>query len=314
MGTNGIRARLPVGSELQLRPAELSNGLSSGVIPAGIHETEQKVEGHLERWGGRSAEYLTKANDAKELLVTLARTAQSVGERDKRNTGQFSKIPSRLRIIADLENLDQARALLVQEANQLKSCVDRRTEDGQSRVKQLQTEVSNYETKLKAAEDHVMRDELTGLSNRRNVEERMESRIAKGEPFCLVLLDPDNFKTVNRGHGRLAGDSLLNQVAKELRSSSRSIDIVGRWGGDELILPLECDPAGAKLQLERTKKWTFGEYKILPGDGVREVILNAARSTDPAERHPGERMRAVIEHAGQDTFANKAQPRDPKGE
>ena len=120
------------------------------------------------------------------------------------------------------------------------------TEDGQSLVKQLQTEVSSYETKLKAAEELVMRDELTGLSNRRNVEERIESRIAKGMPFCVVILDLDKFKSVNDGHGHLAGDSLLKQFSKELRSSSRSVDTVGRWGGDEFILVLDCDFAGAK--------------------------------------------------------------------
>ena len=74
----------------------------------------------MERWGGRSAEYLVaKANDAKELLLALAHTAQSVGERDKRYTSQFSEFTSRLRTIADLENLGQVRASLVQEANKL---------------------------------------------------------------------------------------------------------------------------------------------------------------------------------------------------
>jgi diguanylate cyclase (GGDEF)-like protein len=313
MGMNGIRACPPVGSELHRWLADLSNGLSDSVTPAAIQETEQKVEEHLERWGGRSAEYLVaKANDAKELLLALAHTAQSVGERDKRYTSQFSEFTSRLRTIADLENLGQVRASLVLEANKLKSYVDRMTEDGQSLVKQLQKEVSSYETKLKAAEELVMRDELTGLSNRRNVEERIESRIAKGEPFCVVILDLDKFKSVNDGHGHLAGDSLLKQFAKESRSSSRSVDTVGRWGGDEFILVLDCDFAGAKLQLERTKKWALGEYKIQLGDGAPEIKLNATASIGLTEWRPGETMEDVIEHADKDMYANKAQTRDQK--
>jgi len=135
----------------------------------------------------------------------------------------------------------------------MRSYVDRMTEAGQSLLKQLQTEVSNYEKKLQAAEELVMRDLLTGLSNPRNVVERIASRIAKGEPFCVVILDLDKFKNVNDGHGHLAGDCRLEQFAKELRSSSRSVDNVGRSGGDEFILILDSDFAGAKLQLERTK-------------------------------------------------------------
>jgi diguanylate cyclase (GGDEF)-like protein len=313
MGNNGILACPPVGSELQQCLANLANGLSKNVTPNLILETEKQVEENLERWGARSADYLiAKANDAKELLLALANTAQSVGERDKRYTSQFSEFTSRLRTIADLESLGQVRASLVQEANKLKTYVDKMTEDGESLVKHLQTEVFDYETKLKAAEELVLRDELTGLSNRRNVEERIESRIAKGMPFCVVILDLDKFKQVNDKYGHLAGDSLLKQFATELRSSSRSIDTVGRWGGDEFILVMECDLAGAKVQLERSKKWTFGEYKIQFGGDTPELKLNVTASIGLAEWQAGESMQDVIEHADKDMYADKAQTRNQK--
>lgn len=313
VGANGTKACAPVGAELQQCLSELEGGLSGKVTPELIRETEKKVEEHLERWGGRSTDYLKeKANDAKELLLALARTAQSVGERDKRYTSQFNEFTSRLQTIANLEDLTQVRSSLVQEATKLKTYVDRMNQDGQSLVKQLQTDVSTYETKLKAAEEMVLRDELTGLSNRRNVEERIESRIAKGDPFCVAILDLDKFKQVNDTHGHLAGDSLLKQFAKELRSSSRSVDTVGRWGGDEFILVLECDLAGARLQLERTRRWTFGEYKIQIGDAAPEIKVNASASIGLAQWQPGESMKDVIEHADKDMYANKEQARKEK--
>jgi diguanylate cyclase (GGDEF)-like protein len=159
----------------------------------------------------------------------------------------------------------------VQGAGELKLFVDRMNQDSHLLVESLQMEVSTYETKLKAAEELVLRDELTGLSNRRNVEERLASRISKGQAFCVVILDLDNFKQVNDTHGHLAGDNLLKQFAGELRSSSRTHDTVGRWGGDEFILVLDCNLSGAKVQLERTKKLTLGEYKIQLGAGSKET-------------------------------------------
>jgi diguanylate cyclase (GGDEF)-like protein len=313
MGANGTKACPPVGAELQQCLAELEGGLAASVTPELIRETEKKVEEHLERWGGRSTDYLKeKTNDAKELLLALARTAQSVGERDKRYTSQFNEFTSRLQTIANLEDLTQVRSSLVQEASKLKTYVDRMNQDGQSLVKQLQTDVSSYETKLKAAEELVLRDELTGLSNRRNVEERIHSRIAKGEPFCVVILDLNKFKQVNDTHGHLAGDALLKQFAGELRSSSRSVDTVGRWGGDEFIMVLECDLAGATLQLDRTKRWTFGEYKIQLGEGAPEIKVDASASIGLAQWQPGESMKDVIEHADKDMYVNKGQTRNEK--
>jgi diguanylate cyclase (GGDEF)-like protein len=314
MGANGTKACPPVGAELQQCLEELEGGLAASLTPELIRETEKNVEEHLERWGVRSTDYLIeKTNDAKELLLALARTAQSVGERDKRYTSQFNEFTSRLQTIANLEDLTQVRSSLVQEASKLKTYVDRMNQDGQSLVKQLQTDVSSYETKLKAAEELVLRDELTGLSNRRNVEERIQSRIAKGEPFCVVILDLNKFKQVNDTHGHLAGDALLKQFAGELRSSSRSVDTVGRWGGDEFIMVLECDLAGATLQLDRTKRWTFGEYKIQLGEGAPEIKVDASAAIGLAQWQPGESMKDFIEHADKDMYVNKEQMRKEKG-
>jgi len=306
MGTNGVRACPAVGAELLQRMTELERGLSGNVTPARINEAQQEVEEHLEQWGERSADYLkAKANDAKELLLALAHTAQSMGDRDNRYADQLIEFTSRLQGIANLEDLTQIRASLVAGATELKTYVDLMNQDSHSLLKQLKTEVSNFETKLKVAEELVIRDELTGLSNRRNVEERIEMRIAKAKPFCVAILDLDKFKQVNDTHGHLAGDSLLKQFAAELRTNSRAHDTVGRWGGDEFIIVLDCDLVGASLQLDRTKKWMFGEYKIQPGGGASEVKVSVTASIGLAQWQPGETFSDVIEHANNSMHLEK---------
>jgi diguanylate cyclase (GGDEF)-like protein len=313
MGTSSVRACPPVGSELQRLLADLERGLTGRVTPASIRETEEKVEEHLEEWGESSAEYLkAKANDVKELLLALARTAQSIGDRDNRYANQLSQFTTRLHGIADLEDLTQIRASLVAGASELKTYVDQMTQDSNSLLKQLKTEVSDYETKLKAAEELVIRDELTGLSNRRNVEERIEMRIAKGQAFCVAILDLDKFKEVNDTYGHLAGDSLLKQFAAELRTNSRAHDTVGRWGGDEFIVVLDSDLAGANQQLERTAKWMFGEYKIQPGGGAAEVKVRVTASIGLAQWQPGESIQDIIEHADNSMYTEKGLKRSPK--
>jgi diguanylate cyclase (GGDEF)-like protein len=313
MGTSSVRACPMVGIELQKRLAELEGELSGSVTPELIASTGKKVEEQLGQWGESSEEYLKqKACDVKELLLALARTAQSVGDRDNKYADQLSQFTARLHGIANLEDLTQIRASLVSGALELKSYVDRMTEDSQSLVKQLKTEVSDYETKLKAAEELVIRDVLTGLSNRRNVEERIELRISKGHPFCVAILDMDRFKLVNDSYGHQAGDSLLKQFATELRTNSRGHDTVGRWGGDEFILVLDCDLAAANLQIDRTRKWMFGEYKVLPAGAAAEIKIQVSASIGLAEWTKGESLDDVIEHADSAMYLEKGLKRGIK--
>src|ERR1700743_297467 len=190
MGKNGVQACPAVGSDLLQGLASLEQRLAKNITPVMVKETETKVTEQLDQWGGRAEEYFkTKADEVKELLLVMAKTVESVAERDKGYTNQFTQFTTRLRNMANLEDLTQVRASLLKNANELKSCVDQMAQDSNKLVAKLQAEVSTYENKLKAAEDLALRDPLTNLSNRRNVEERIEWRIARNQAFCIAVLD-----------------------------------------------------------------------------------------------------------------------------
>ncbi len=87
-----------------------------------------------------------------------------------------------------------------------------------------------------------MYDSLTGMLNRRAVEEYAESEfnmaVRKGRALSVILLDIDHFKSVNDRFGHKFGDLTLQQVAKILTEDLRNYDRIGRWGGEEFILIL----------------------------------------------------------------------------
>jgi len=304
MGKAAVQGCATVSNDLQQNLVGLEAILASQLTPALLKATETKVEEELNKWGGRTADYFkAKANEVKELLIVLAKTAESVGERDHRYASRFTELTAQLHTIADLEDIGQVRTSLMRKATELKGYVEQMSLESKKSVVQLQAEVSTYETKLKAVEELALRDTLTGLANRRNVEERIEWRIQHQQEFTLVILDLNHFKRVNDTFGHNAGDSLLKQFAQELRGCIRSTDVVGRWSGDEFVVILDCDLRAAKSQLERVQKWVFGEYPIQTGKG--EVKINVSAGIGMTQWQAGETMQHLIESADTAMYSDK---------
>jgi diguanylate cyclase (GGDEF)-like protein len=96
-------------------------------------------------------------------------------------------------------------------------------------------------------------DALTGLLNRRYLQERLKDELARSErhihPMSLLMLDLDGFKTCNDSEGHLVGDRILRDVAETLLKTVRSMDIVARYGGDEfmVILPETGEPVAVEI-------------------------------------------------------------------
>ncbi|MEO5735377.1 MAG: diguanylate cyclase [Rubrivivax sp.] len=120
---------------------------------------------------------------------------------------------------------------------------------GQSKlfVTRMEAEHSRHEARLHHArarelEADALRDQLTGLSNRRELDRRWPDLVAKadagGSPFSVAMLDLDHFKQVNDRFGHAAGDRVLVALADLLRTHTRGSDLVARVGGEEFLLVL----------------------------------------------------------------------------
>jgi diguanylate cyclase (GGDEF)-like protein len=96
---------------------------------------------------------------------------------------------------------------------------------------------------LDSCEDAAFTDYLTGLANRRRFERQLEREVTRTQryshPFCLLVIDIDNFKSVNDTYGHEAGDEAIRYLGKALQAGTRGIDMGARLGGDEfaVILP-----------------------------------------------------------------------------
>ena len=124
------------------------------------------------------------------------------------------------------------------------------------RVAELHRQV---QAKNKLLEELALTDALTGLPNRRAVEDwaaRELSASARHEfPFWLVMTDLDRFKSVNDNYGHDAGDLVLRQFAVILKTNTRTSNICGRIGGEEFVLVLtHNDRGGVEIAIERIRR------------------------------------------------------------
>ena len=120
------------------------------------------------------------------------------------------------------------------------------------------------------------RDGLTGLYNRRALDERLAQEVARagryGGGFALLMLDIDHFKAINDTHGHGAGDRVLQDVARIVVDCTRRSDWTARFGGEEFVVVLpETDDDGAALLAERIRA-TIAQEPLAVSDAVTVAV------------------------------------------
>jgi len=305
MGNCSLDACPGLGSELKDHLVNLKAGLVVTMGAKALNATEAEVRQELGEWGRQSAKhYQGKAREVKELLLVMARTAESLGGRDQRCAGQFENVTARLTQIVSLEDLTEIRASIERSAVELKSSIERMTQEGKAAIAELKNEVSIYQAKLEEAEKIAFHDSLTGLRSRLCVETLIEDRIASGARFCVAIADLNGFKAVNDQYGHVTGDELLRQFAAEVKSACRSTDAIGRWGGDEFMMVFDGALKDAEQQVERVRRWVCGNYELRTASGPVRLPVDASMGL--AEFKPGEGLNDLVARADAAMYEEKA--------
>jgi two-component system, cell cycle response regulator len=128
------------------------------------------------------------------------------------------------------------------------------------RLVELHREIKH---KNRLLEELALTDSLTGLPNRRAVEDfavrQLSGAVRHGFPFWVVTADLDSFKTVNDTYGHDAGDAVLKTFAAELRANTRASDMCGRIGGEEFVMVLtHLEEANVHIVVERIRHQLAG--------------------------------------------------------
>ncbi|MBN1595907.1 diguanylate cyclase [candidate division FCPU426 bacterium] len=131
-----------------------------------------------------------------------------------------------------------------------------------------------------------MTDPLTSLYNRRYLMERFHEEIERAKrykyPMACIMVDIDNFKSINDTYGHLQGDQILQQIAVIMKNSNRVVDIIARYGGEEFLLILpQTDLGGAVVVGERLCK-LIAQTRFIRNDPEQVVTISLGASAYPS--------------------------------
>jgi diguanylate cyclase (GGDEF)-like protein len=149
-------------------------------------------------------------------------------------------------------------------------------------------------------------DTLTGLHNRRYLEQELERHVELYKrykhPFAVLMLDLDSLKLVNDTFGHAAGDEALKHLASVMRAAIRDTDIPGRYGGDEFIILMPEADKNAIQAVGRRIAETISKTRVKLGGGYVSLEVSFGASSCPAE---GNSADALLKQADTSLYAAK---------
>lgn len=172
--------------------------------------------------------------------------------------------------------------------------------------RQLEAQLEKIILLQSELKEQAIRDPLTGLYNRRYLNETLPRELSRArrdvQPLAVVMLDLDHFKQVNDTYGHAAGDAVLKAVAVVLETGARESDMVCRYGGEEFLIALPG--INAEQALQRAESWrvAMAATAIRHGDAAIVITLSAGIALFP---NHGEDVLSLIACADRALYESK---------
>lgn len=233
------------------------------------------IKKHLQREQQETADFLSSLTEelAELGLITAGVNIAAEDAEKKRQhldrevAAQMADLQKKSASATQLEPLKQLVSIRLHDINQQlqshalqeqaeREKTQRELRNLSQKIRDMETETTELQTRLDAAQSRAARDPLTNLPNRLAFEERLSAEIARahryGTAFVLAVWDIDFFKNINDTYGHKSGDKALVVIAKLLYKHCRDADFVARFGGEEFVMLLPETSIQSALKMVNT--------------------------------------------------------------
>ena len=259
----------------------------------------EQAEHHIEEIVSKQDEIKSSLGEAKTTLKQMITCLVDNIEDLSASTGDYhDKIAGYSEKISHAKEITDLNQLLVEilsETKQMQDSVLSSRDEfiaARAEVEISERKISQLETELLEMGEKVHEDHLTGILNRRGLENAFERESARAirsrRSMCFALLDIDNFKRLNDVHGHHVGDNALVYLVEAVKETTRPHDIVARFGGEEFVILLpdakieEAVTVVSRVRRSLTKRFFLHENKrllITFSAGVAEYQMNESQDS-----------------------------------
>ncbi|MDH5551852.1 MAG: diguanylate cyclase [Nitrosomonas sp.] len=269
----------------------MSKQLDLGVI--------EQAEHYIEEILNKQHEIKSSLGDAKTTLKQMITCLVDNIDDLSKTTGDYHdkmvNYAEKINLAKEIPDLNQLLVEILRETKHMQSRVISTRDEflaARAEVEIAEGKINQLETELLKMGEKVHEDHLTGILNRRGLDNAFERESARAvrnnKPMCFALLDIDNFKRLNDVHGHHVGDSALVYLVEAVKETTRPHDIVARFGGEEFVILLpdasieEAVAVISRVRRSLTKRFFLHENKrllITFSAGVAEYQVNESQDS-----------------------------------
>ncbi|MGQ9686487.1 MAG: diguanylate cyclase [Thiobacillaceae bacterium] len=239
--------------------------------------------------------------DLERLLKTILRTLRATDDGNREFMRVLDANIQALDTAQDATSLQAIATALLQAAHRAQA----RNQALASELKHAREELKHAHSELERHRRAALIDPLTGLYNRRGLDDLLADLWSTNSPITMLVVDIDHFKKINDTHGHQVGDVVIRQVAEVLRKSIRGEDYAARYGGEEFVVLLpDTDLAGGQQVAEHIRQKISKLRLVRRHDNT--VIDAFTVSIGVASRQPGDSPESLFKRADEALYLSKS--------
>ena len=252
-----------------------------------LDDVERRIKDVIYKQSSLKKSLIDAKDQIKQMLATFVDRLADFSETTSGYHDTIERCASKISQANDITELTDVLAEVMRETRVIQLNAQRSRDElatMRAKVTETEREVQRLQEELASASDMVRLDPLTGVLNRKGMNEAMETEVARmlrhGGKLCLALLDIDNFKKLNDTLGHAAGDAALIHLAQVVQEAIRPEDTLARYGGEEFVVILpatnleDAVHAMVRVQRELTKRFFLNNNEkvlITFSCGVAEI-------------------------------------------
>ncbi len=238
-----------------------------------------------------------------KILTEVGSTLSEAGDEARGFEGKLGGIANDVSDGQGLKDIRDLLTTLVEETRKMQTATSTMRQDFESKSQ----EIANLQEQLQHERKRAVTDPLTGLYNRLALLDRLTAavgEVTEATPLSLVMIDIDDFKSVNDTHGHLIGDRVIRFVAQVLQKNTKGKDTAARYGGEEFTLLLPETPLKGAQAVAESIREAVANARLVRADN-KKPLGRITISAGIASYRPREHAMELIGRADQALYRSK---------